>query len=954
MIGMRFEWRRRADDQSKSRLPSRILSKLRCFIQAATTLYGPRTLTPKLMGHSHTPTASQGDSTIGGDNSSKSLLWTSRPDDPPDSAEARQLWSVATKASTHSHSHSTCTGMMPNAFQGETAELGGLSGPKNHDGQTTTRTDIKSREELELDEVAAGKSILDARRIEDMAMEKVEPEEIIVCSRSGTDKWVVIESPAANEQGEHGTNGITNGTDVGTIESTSLPVEWKQGREELSREESAFRSRGDVGTDSPGEPQAQHELSTFGRDSQAREDELSREDSKTLSRGDVDTESPCGPQPQQELPTSPDKLDAGRGSGQYLWAREHTTRTPRSYSSDDRSRLLREEIVLDTRLIRKLDRICRLGGESLSMRVRLAERRQELKNQRSDLRNSIAKIVRVLGEGLAKARPGQLGDFGDLKNLFNAVQEHNAIVGPSEERYDEFEDQVDQADYRLRKLEKAFYADICERFRDAGASPSVPLRSIGNADDDSSYASGSDNGLKLDPLEHAYLSRVGDANLARERLANLEHNYWRVLEEQKIRSPYGIELSKENTDFLEAYPSDRAQLEMEIRDLNIAVEELRQKCIEVGLIERDPPPPPLPPLLPPLPPPLPHIWPRPPPPPPLLPVHPQPPQPPPPPLLLYPHQPQPPPPQQWEQSQLQQLQPQLLQEAQPLHTLPPTPETLPATMVDDRKPPSQIPQLPKQRSQYGDHLITSFSSTRDRINRWLLDILTNSRIEKSYYRSFLSNNPSISNLQWESLFDLLVECWPTDSAAIGDPISPTRSLTASRRSSIASDDNTTTGQQYSTVYTQPGGAAKKETVHRPASQPTLTIDTTPQPPRQLVSERMALPSLTEDAGGLASSHFFPQGVPAAPNGRGVYVKTPMDEDLNLLGHPEPGFSPNHHGRNSHTPDIYPPSLDSFPGASEDVLHPSELLIRQWDSGYSPQRQFSPWSSPMSGKTYSTW
>ncbi|KAI9766176.1 MAG: hypothetical protein M1840_006743 [Geoglossum simile] len=920
---------------------------------------------------------------VGSDYSPKSLLWTPRSDHPSDSsAEARQLWSAATETSTHLHSYATRTGMMPSALRGENVKLKGLSALENHCGWTTATTDFKGRDELESDEVTAGKSNLDSQWIEDM-----EPGGFTVCSRRGTDKWVVISSPVANEQGEHGTNGVPNETDVEKMDS--------------------------------------------GERRQCKEDELPREGSTSPSRDDMNTESPGGP--QQDLHTSHDKLDDRRDSGPPLLGGKSTAGTPRSRSPGDRNSPPREpdeEVALDARLVRKLGQIWRLGDESLSMRVRLAEKRRELGNQRSALRDSIAKIVRALGEGFAKAGARELGGFGDLTNLYDAVLEHSAVVGPLEELYDDFEDQVDQADYRLRKLENAFYANICERFGNAGVSLGVPVPAIGDVEDDSSDSSGSDDRPELHPLKHAYLSMVGDANIARERLGNLEHNYWRVLEEQNFRKSHGLE-SKENTNFLEAYPSDRAQLETEIRGLDVVVEELRRKCVEIGVIEQGPlqilaPPPLLPPPPPPLPsqlstlppppqpwqqPPPPQVWqwppppqpwqqppppqpwqqpppsqpwqrppppqawqqppplppwqqprppqpwqqprPPPPPPPPLLPRPPPPPPPPPLPFPLPHLQPPPPLPQPWEQSQLQQSQPQpqQLQEVEPVHMLPRTPKTLPAMILDGHKPPSQLPQSPRQSSQYGDHLITSFSSTRDRVNRWLLDILRHSPIEKRYYRSFLSKNPAISNLQWESLFALLVKYWPTDSAAIGDPISPVRSPTASRKSSVASDDNTTTEQQYSTLYAPPGGAAGTETIHRSMHSPMLIFDTSPL---QLAGERMAPPSLTDGAGGgFASPRFSPRRTPPMLNGKGVYVNPSMEEDLDLLERLELDHSRTHYGKNSYSLGIHPSSPDGIPGATEGLLYSPEFS-QQWGPSHLSHEQFSPWSSPTSGKTSNTW
>ncbi|KAH0562298.1 hypothetical protein GP486_003005 [Trichoglossum hirsutum] len=369
-------------------------------------------------------------------------------------------------------------------------------------------------------------------------------------------------------------------------------------------------------------------------------------------------------------------------------------------------------VFIGARLIGKLEQIQRLGSQTLQTRVQLAEKRRGLRYHRSALRDSEADFMSALSRAWA------MGDIPwslHLTSLYEKVEQNRNVLGPLEEAYDEFEDQMDQQDYKLRKLEEQYHAAMKELLEHASGSAGIIVRT---EDPENSEGGSSDDSetRQLDPLEYSYLSTVGEANIVKERMSNLDITYEHIQLEADVRKRHNIELSKEFSDFLDTYQLERAKLEEEASALDEAATQLRQKCIDNGIIE------------------------------------------------------------QGQQPQQRQQQGQL---SEPIYT--------PATPKASSDEPAGSPQhLAKYGLRYGElrygALIAGFTNTRDRVNRWLLDVLRSSPIEFSRYRSF-QIGPALEDIHLDKLFSALFEqCWLNDSAATGDRLSPINTPTGTQES----------------------------------------------------------------------------------------------------------------------------------------------------------------------------
>lgn len=88
---------------------------------------------------------------------------------------------------------------------------------------------------------------------------------------------------------------------------------------------------------------------------------------------------------------------------------------------------------------------------------------------------------------------------------------------------------------------------------------------------------------RFQPLQTKYLSRLGDWDLAKERLGILRQEMEDLLAEQESLFKVRRELSDESKATLRDFPAREAQLREEVIEIQKDVENIKQECIEAGI-----------------------------------------------------------------------------------------------------------------------------------------------------------------------------------------------------------------------------------------------------------------------------------------------------------------------------------------------------------------------------------
>ena len=316
-------------------------------------------------------------------------------------------------------------------------------------------------------------------------------------------------------------------------------------------------------------------------------------------------------------------------------------------------------------------------------RLELRERRVELRQERGQARELEAQLWR----NFQNFWDGNTGlDKSTIDPLYLEINKIRDELGPKEESYNEFEDDLDTLEYRLEQKESRFYSRFEKTYREDKFQPSLTDSSDGSHPA-WSHGSTSDHTDNSSSPSNRYLSKIGDATIIRERLSELEAEQLHYLDVERERDALGYPLYQPNVEFLNTYPEVRAQYLEELRRIE---EDLRTLGKEAGIPE--------------------HI-----------------------------------------------LDDETSSSAS--HGVPSRPASL-----QDVSPSSasiQVTAPPRRRSDGDLSHDTQHINPRTRINQWILEVLTNSPLERARHQAIL-DNPELNDSAW---LRLVREYWKKDPAA---------------------------------------------------------------------------------------------------------------------------------------------------------------------------------------------
>jgi hypothetical protein len=170
--------------------------------------------------------------------------------------------------------------------------------------------------------------------------------------------------------------------------------------------------------------------------------------------------------------------------------------------------------------------------------------------------------------------------------LYEDCQKTRDLYQPLEDNYNTAENQLDQKDFELGEIEDENLArEESEVFEpNDGDDVSAELDGM----QDSSVSIGSDAQFtRYPPVVLDYFSRIGDANLIRERLDDLRGHRATLVEHQQSREHLGIPLDPESEQFLADFDKVHTQLLAQLADAEDDISRVKTSCERAGLLNGD-------------------------------------------------------------------------------------------------------------------------------------------------------------------------------------------------------------------------------------------------------------------------------------------------------------------------------------------------------------------------------
>lgn len=216
-----------------------------------------------------------------------------------------------------------------------------------------------------------------------------------------------------------------------------------------------------------------------------------------------------------------------------------------------------------------------LRGQVTRSRLELRELRVELRPRHVQIRQMQARFWRGLQN---QWNDDRTLDKTTLQQLDDDIRRALDELGPKEANYDEKEDDLDLLEYKLGKLEDRLYSTDADR---TGSKAGFASSSS------SSSSSRSRSTIPTRPEEEAswnyrYLSRVGDANIVRERLEELSFEKSQYVDLERERTAMGLDLYQPNVEFLDTFEEVYAKNEFELREIEQDLQRLQNESRSIS------------------------------------------------------------------------------------------------------------------------------------------------------------------------------------------------------------------------------------------------------------------------------------------------------------------------------------------------------------------------------------
>ena len=171
-------------------------------------------------------------------------------------------------------------------------------------------------------------------------------------------------------------------------------------------------------------------------------------------------------------------------------------------------------------------------------------------------------------------------DRGALNTLYENMQKLLDEIGPLDEAYAEQEDDLHVLEYRLGEIEKNVYSKAILPNRNQHSGTSSSSSSEFSEESAKFRPAFSDSGTHDEAMQR-YLDRVGDANIARERVLLLRQERDEYIGAAQQRLALGVPQYQPNADFLEDFDK---HYQLRVQEMNAINNDLPQLAAALGIV----------------------------------------------------------------------------------------------------------------------------------------------------------------------------------------------------------------------------------------------------------------------------------------------------------------------------------------------------------------------------------
>jgi hypothetical protein len=276
----------------------------------------------------------------------------------------------------------------------------------------------------------------------------------------------------------------------------------------------------------------------------------------------------------QLRPNSFHELDQSSSSGKLFPVQNTQTVHLRSRSHQPQRKESRNNILEKIRVLR---------AEVWGLRSNISEKRNVLRDKehaKSVADDNFMKFIRT--HGFAKlSRKDRSHEQEILAKLFEECETLRNDYGPLEDDCNILENVLNNREYEMQKLEAA----LEERWNEAPPSQQV-ITSPQHAPPPSNH-SGSELSQAFHPLVNAYLSKIGDVEIFRERLEWHSEEKLTLLEEKETKEHVNLKLAEADQKWLDNYAEAEIALIKQFEEAQEEAEHLRMQCYSLGLVNED-------------------------------------------------------------------------------------------------------------------------------------------------------------------------------------------------------------------------------------------------------------------------------------------------------------------------------------------------------------------------------
>jgi hypothetical protein len=217
-----------------------------------------------------------------------------------------------------------------------------------------------------------------------------------------------------------------------------------------------------------------------------------------------------------------------------------------------------------------------LHSRCLKTRALVSEKRRQLQHARSAVNAADEVFMKLIRERYVQKDQNDTA----LEASFKRLQATRDEYGPVEDAYNALEERLDREEYEVAEpgdqllkeelpIQECYGSILDPQLDEATRGDSESLELIRE---------------QQHPLYGEYLSRLGDADLHRERYSDLLIEYELLLDEQQRRQKVGGDLQTEEIATIASFSTKRASILKELIEIEADVERLRLECTQEGLL----------------------------------------------------------------------------------------------------------------------------------------------------------------------------------------------------------------------------------------------------------------------------------------------------------------------------------------------------------------------------------